>query len=98
MTRTKLRSGRTIIISEFIKIRIILFNDMVKSVGEVMTTKIQTIGLEDKAQTAAKKMKNKDVGSLVVVDKNEQAVGIVTERDLVRQVCAEDGNSSQYEI
>ena len=62
---------------------------MVKSVGEVMTTKIQTIGLEDKAQAAAKQMKNKDVGSLVAADKNEQAVGIVTERDLVRQVCAE---------
>jgi len=71
---------------------------MVKSVSDVMTTKIQTIELQDKAQAAAKKMKNKNVGSLVVVDKNEQAVGIVTERDLVRQVCAEDGNSSQYEI
>jgi signal-transduction protein with cAMP-binding, CBS, and nucleotidyltransferase domain len=71
---------------------------MVKSVSDVMTTKIETIGLEDKAQAAAKKMKSKNVSSLVVVDNNDQAVGIVTERDLVRQVCIQDGNSSQYVI
>jgi CBS domain-containing protein len=71
---------------------------MVKSVNDIMTTKIETIGLEDRAQAAAKKMKNKNVSSLVVVDNNDQAVGIVTERDLVREVCAQDGNSSQYII
>ena len=71
---------------------------MVKSVSDVMTTKIETIGVEDKAQSAAKKMRSKNVSSLVVVDNNEQAVGIVTERDLVREVCAQDGNSSQYVI
>jgi len=85
-------------ISEFIKTGLVLFNHMVNSASDVMTTKIQTIGLEDKAQAAAKKMKNKNVSSLVVVDKNDQAVGIVTERDLVREVCAQDGNSSQYVI
>ena len=69
---------------------------MVKSVSDVMTTK--TIGVEDKAQSAAKKMKSKNVSSLVVVDKNDQAVGIVTERDLVSEVCVQDGNSSQYVI
>jgi signal-transduction protein with cAMP-binding, CBS, and nucleotidyltransferase domain len=71
---------------------------MVKSVSDIMTAKIETIGVEDKAQSAAKKMKSKNVSSLVVVDNNEQAVGIVTERDLVREVCAQDGNSSQYVI
>jgi signal-transduction protein with cAMP-binding, CBS, and nucleotidyltransferase domain len=71
---------------------------MVKSVSDVMTTKIETIGVEDEAQSAAKKMRSKNVSSLVVVDNNEQAVGIVTERDLVREVCAQDGNSSQYVI
>jgi signal-transduction protein with cAMP-binding, CBS, and nucleotidyltransferase domain len=71
---------------------------MDKSVSDVMTAKIETIGVEDKAQSAAKKMKSKNVSSLVVVDNNEQAVGIVTERDLVREVCAQDGNSSQYVI
>ena len=72
--------------------------DVVKSVSDVMTIKIETIGMEDEAQSAAKKMRSKNVSSLVVVDKNDQAVGIVTERDVVREVCAQDGNSSQYVI
>jgi signal-transduction protein with cAMP-binding, CBS, and nucleotidyltransferase domain len=85
-------------ISEFIKARLVLFNHMVNSASEVMTTKIQTIDLEDNALAAAKKMMNKNVSSLIVVDKNDQAVGIVTERDLVREVCAQDGNCSQYVV
>jgi signal-transduction protein with cAMP-binding, CBS, and nucleotidyltransferase domain len=71
---------------------------MVKSIGEIMTTRIETIGLEDNAQEAARKMKHKNVSSLVVVDKNDQAVGIVTERDLVREVCVQDASSNQHLI
>lgn len=71
---------------------------MVKSIGEIMTTRIETIGLEDNAQEAARKMKHKNVSSLVVVDRNDQAVGIVTERDLVREVCVQDASSNQHII
>jgi signal-transduction protein with cAMP-binding, CBS, and nucleotidyltransferase domain len=71
---------------------------MVKSIGEIMTTRIETIGLEDNAQEAARKMKHKNVSSLVVVDKADQAVGIVTERDLVREVCVQDASSNQHII
>ena len=71
---------------------------MVKSIGEIMTTRIETIGLEDNAQEAARKMKHKNVSSLVVVDKNDQAVGIVTERDLVREVSVQDASSNQHII
>jgi signal-transduction protein with cAMP-binding, CBS, and nucleotidyltransferase domain len=71
---------------------------MVKSIGEIMTTKIETIGLEDNAQEAARKMKHKNVSSLVVVDKNDEALGIVTERDLVREVCVQDASSNQHII
>jgi len=63
-----------------------------------MTTGIETIGLEDNAQEAAKKMNHKNVSSLVVVDKDDQAVGIVTERDLVREVCVQDASSNQHII
>ena len=71
---------------------------MVKSIAEIMTTRIETIGIEDNAQEAARKMKHKNVSSLVVVDKNDQAVGIVTERDLVREVCVQDASSNQHII
>jgi len=63
-----------------------------------MTTRIETINLEDTALKAAKKMKQKNISSLVVVDADEQAVGIVTERDLVREVCVQDGSSKEYII
>ena len=71
---------------------------MPKNVSEIMTVKIETIGLEDTAQTAAKKMKEKNVSSLVVMDVNNQAVGIVTERDLVSQVCYHEVSSKEYII
>ena len=71
---------------------------MVKSVSEIMTVKIETIGLEETAQMAAKRMKDKSVSSLIVVDRNDQAIGIVTERDLVREVCIQDASSSEFII
>ncbi len=71
---------------------------MVMSIAEIMTSRTETIGLEDNAQEAARKMKHKNVSSLVVVDKNDQAVGIVTERDLVREVCVQDASSNQHII
>jgi len=38
-------------------------------------------------QQTAKKMKEKNVSSLVVVDANDRPQGLVTERDLARKVC-----------
>ena len=71
---------------------------MVKSISEIMTVKIETIGLEETAQVAAKSMRDKNVSSLIVVDKNDQAIGIVTERDLVREVCIQDASSNEFII
>ena len=71
---------------------------MVKSISEIMTVKIETIGLEETAQVAAKSMRDKNVSSLIVVDKNDQAIGIVTERDLVREVCIQDKSSNEFII
>ena len=64
-------------------------------VGELMTQKLETIGILSSAQEAAKKMRDNNVSSLVVIDaSNNKPIGIVTERDLVRKVCANDTNSS----
>jgi CBS domain-containing protein len=41
-------------------------------------------------QDAAKKMKDKDVSSLIVVDRDGKPQGLVTERDLVNKVCIND--------
>ena len=80
------------------KNRYLMLIVMPKNVSEIMTVKIETIGLEDTAQAAARKMKEKNVSSLVVMDGNDQAVGIVTERDLVTQVCCREASSNEYII
>jgi len=80
------------------KNRYLMLIVMQKNVSEIMTVKIETIGLEETAQMAAKRMNDKNVSSLVVVDRNDQAIGIVTERDLVREVCIQDASSSEFII
>ena len=68
-----------------------------KSVGEIMTKKLETIAISNSAQEAAKKMRDKNVSSLLVIDNNNnnnsRPIGIVTERDLVRKVCVNDASS-----
>ena len=68
-----------------------------KSIGEIMTKKLETIAISSSAQEAAKKMRDKNVSSLLVIDNNNnnnsRPIGIVTERDLVRKVCVNDASS-----
>jgi CBS domain-containing protein len=64
------------------------------TVGQLMTKKLETINPSNTAQEAAKKMRDKEVSSLVVTDSEDKPMGIVTERDLVRQVCTKDVNSN----
>ena len=66
-----------------------------KSIGEIMTKKLETIAISSSAQEAAKKMRDKNVSSLLVIDNNNNSkpMGIVTERDLVRKVCVNDASS-----
>ena len=59
-----------------------------------MTERLETISPSDTAQEAAKKMRDKKVSSLVVTDVEDKPIGIVTERDLVRQVCTKVINSN----
>ena len=64
------------------------------TVGQLMTERLETISPSDTAQEAAKKMRDKKVSSLVVTDLEDKPIGIVTERDLVRQVCTKAINSN----
>ena len=60
-----------------------------------MTKKLVTINPSNTAQEAAKKMRDKKVSSLVVtIPLEDKPIGIVTERDLVRQVCTKDVSSN----
>ncbi len=71
---------------------------MTKLINDIMSTKLETIGRYESAKEAAKKMLDKNVSSLVVVDEEGQSIGIVTERDITRGVCIHDVPSKEYKI
>jgi CBS domain-containing protein len=59
------------------------------SVKDLMTKKIITVGLDETVLKVAKLMAKKEVGCVVIMD-GDSPVGIVTERDFVRRVLAEE--------
>jgi CBS domain-containing protein len=63
---------------------------MTTTVSDFMRKKIETIEELDSVQESAKKMKEKNVSSLLVVDKDGNSKGLITERDLVRKACIND--------
>ena len=65
-----------------------------KSIGEIMTKKLEKIIATASAQESAKKMRDKNVSSLIVTNTNDKPIGIITERNLVRRVVANDASSS----
>ncbi|MGC2569998.1 MAG: CBS domain-containing protein [Candidatus Nitrosopolaris sp.] len=68
------------------------------SVRNVMSEKLEKIIENMSAQEAAKKMGAVNTSSLLVTDFNDKPVGIITERDLVRRVVANDANSKTVVI
>jgi signal-transduction protein with cAMP-binding, CBS, and nucleotidyltransferase domain len=50
------------------------------TIGELMTEKLETIKGSASGQEEAKKMRDRMVSSLVVIDDNSKPVGILTER------------------
>jgi CBS domain-containing protein len=68
---------------------------MTLAVSDLMRKKVDTIEELDSIQETAKKMKEKKVSSLLVVDKDGKPIGLVTERDLVRKVCINDVRTSE---
>jgi CBS domain-containing protein len=67
---------------------------MTLSISDMMTKKLETVQGTVSIQEAARKMKDNNVSSLVVVDGEGKPQGLVTERDLVRKVCINDVRTS----
>jgi CBS domain-containing protein len=58
-------------------------------INEVMTRDVDLIGPDTTLQMAARKMRDRDIGSLPVVE-NDKLVGMVTDRDIVITAVAND--------
>jgi CBS domain-containing protein len=43
-------------------------------------------------------MRDKKISSLVVIDNSNKPVGIITERDFVRKVCADDSDGKKMKV
>ncbi len=59
------------------------------SVREVMTAGVETVRPTDPIADAANKMREQDVGGLVVVDESGAVCGVVTDRDIAVRAVAE---------
>jgi CBS domain-containing protein len=65
-------------------------NEKSTQVQIIMTSiPLQTATSEDTVETISNKMKENQVGSVVVVNEKNHPLGIVTERDIVRRVISE---------
>jgi CBS domain-containing protein len=63
---------------------------MITTISDIMRKNVETIEELASVQEAAKKMKDKNVSSLIVVNGDGKPQGIVTERDLARKICIND--------
>lgn len=68
------------------------------TVGDIMTKKLVTASPSTKTNEIAVLMREHDIGSVIIVDKKNNPIGIVTERDLVTQVLANNLHPSEVEV
>ena len=60
---------------------------------EIMTRDVEVIHPEDTLQTAAKKMRDRDIGFLPVCD-GDRLIGVLSDRDVIVRALADGVNSS----
>lgn len=64
----------------------------------VARTHVDTARLDETVQAIADRMRQRNVGTMVVVDREERVVGIVTDRDLVVRVVADRRDPAQVVV
>ena len=66
-------------------------------VRDIMSRGVITIPLGKTALEAARMLRDNDISFLVTLD-GERPAGVLTERDIVRKIAAEDGTSSEVTV
>ena len=64
------------------------------ALSEIMSTKVVSISLETSAEVCAKLMVENNIGSIVVLDQNNKALGIITKENLIKNVIAVNANAA----
>lgn len=65
-----------------------------ETVEDIMSKKLVSVDADSSAQEVAQMMAKKGVSSVILKD-GSRIAGILTERDLARNVCAKDGTASK---
>lgn len=63
-----------------------------RTVRDLMHPDARCVGENDSLRTAARMMRDLDVGALPVCGSDDRLKGIITDRDIVVKCCAEGGN------
>ena len=58
------------------------------SVGRICTRDVDTAGPNDSALDIARRMRERQVGTLIVIDDRAQPMGLITDRDITMRVVA----------
>ena len=67
------------------------------TVSKICCRSVDSASGEDSALIAAKRMQSRNVGTLVVLDKKQRPIGLVTDRDLTLRVLAEGLEGQQLD-
>ena len=70
---------------------------MARTVREVMTHDLRTVGSDDTLEAAAREMRDGDVGPVLIIDGND-IKGILTDRDIVVRAIAEGRDPSTTRV
>ncbi|MCW2278032.1 CBS domain-containing protein [Heliophilum fasciatum] len=70
---------------------------MHQTVGQIMTGDVMTVKSRDTLETAARIMRDLDIGSIPVVD-DGRCVGIITDRDIIIRAVAEGHDVSSSPV
>jgi CBS domain-containing protein len=74
-----------------------LGNDKKVNLVDLMSKQLVSIDADSNTFQAAKKMSEKNISSIIITDSNK-IVGILTEHDLIKQVCAADLQASKTPV
>ena len=67
-------------------------------IKDIMSKKLIKLNADSSALEVAKMMSEYKVSSVILTDGQDKIVGIITERDLVREICAKDLLSSKTPV
>lgn len=89
-TRKEFQTIKEICNAIFNRIQILFLNQMRKTAYDLIARKLESIEKTTSVQEAGRIMRDKDVSSLVILDREGRPEGVLTERDIVRKICASE--------